>query len=45
MCFSDNFGIADPDQYDWFNPVLERDTRVGVLPKDSASKAAVRSQR
>src|SRR5262245_47508141 len=32
MYFSERFGIEDPDEYDWFNPILERDTLLFVDP-------------
>ncbi|MFY1633137.1 hypothetical protein ACN27F_07575 [Solwaraspora sp. WMMB335] len=32
MYFSDYFGIENPDQHDWFDPTLERDTLLFVDP-------------
>jgi hypothetical protein len=32
MYFSEAFEIADSDQYDWFDPILERDTLLFVDP-------------
>jgi hypothetical protein len=32
MYFSDAFEIADAEQYEWFNPILERDSPVFVDP-------------
>lgn len=32
MKFSDHFGIEDPDSYDWFDLVLDTDTRLFVDP-------------
>jgi hypothetical protein len=32
MYFSEAFGITNADQYEWFDPILERDTRLFVDP-------------
>src|SRR5690348_4522281 len=32
MYFSDAFRISNPDQYEWFNPILERDSLLFVDP-------------
>ena len=32
MYFNELFQVDEPDQYDWFNPILERDTLLFVDP-------------
>ncbi|WP_143268603.1 hypothetical protein [Amycolatopsis vastitatis] len=32
MYFSERFGIQNPEQYDWFDPILEADTQLFVDP-------------
>lgn len=32
MYFSDAFDISDPEQHEWFDPILERDSRLFVDP-------------